>query len=150
MAARGAKRIGAAKAAGLALVVLVPLIGFAVHLIADRPLAQALTLLETVELALVFAGVPSAVVFSSIGARLGAQGCQHTIRRALRIGASKGALTGLGLGLLVAIPAGALAHSVAGWLPLLLVSSALSAGAGAAAAAWIYRGAAARGAKAPT
>ncbi len=131
--------MGAAKALLLALGVLIPLLGALVHLIADRPLAVELSLSQKVLSAAVFAGVPAAVVFAGIGARLASRPASLSLKDAVRIGATKGALTGLGLGLLVAIPIGALAHSVAGWIPLLLAAAFAGGAIGALAAYWIRR-----------
>ena len=131
--------MGAAKASLLCIGLLVPLLGLIVHLIADRPLATQLSLLQKVLSAAVFAGLPGAIVFAGIGARLASRPPSLSLAHALRIGATKGALAGFGLGLLVAIPTGALAHSVAGWIPLLLASALASGGIGALAAYWIRR-----------
>jgi hypothetical protein len=131
--------VGAAKAVLLALGVLIPLLGALVHIIADRPLALELSLLQKVLSAAVFAGLPAAIVFAGIGARLASRPSSLSLRHAMRIGATKGALAGLGLGLLVAIPTGALAHSVAGWIPLLLATGLAASMIGTLAAYWIRR-----------
>ncbi len=123
----------------LALGVLTPLLGILVHLIADQPLALELSLSQKVLSASAFAGLPAGIVFAGIGARLASRPASLTLVHAMRIGATKGALAGLGLGLLVAIPTGALAHSVPGWMPLLAASSLAGSLIGTLAAYWIRR-----------
>ncbi|MCP4448664.1 MAG: hypothetical protein GY811_25500 [Myxococcales bacterium] len=136
-AIRGRRRRGAAKAMVLALVFLIPTHGLLVHLIAEQSLALDLTLSQKVLSAIVFAGLPGAVVFTSVGARLAAQASNQPLARAVRIGTSKGALAGLGLQLLVAIPTGALPHSLRGWIPLLFAGTLAGAIVGACAGLWI-------------
>ena len=134
---RGQRRAGAAKATLLALAVLTPTLGLLVHGIADQPLATKLSLAQKIQSAFVFSGLPGVVVFASVGARLARKASMQTLAQAMRIGATKGGLIGLGLELLVAIPTGALPHSVTGWIPLLAAGAAAGAFVGAVAAAWI-------------
>lgn len=118
---------------------LIPLLGVLVHIIADQPLALELSLAQKVLSAATFAGLPACIVFAGIGARLASRPASLPLVHAMRIGATKGGLAGLGLGLLVAIPTGALAHSVAGWIPLLAAAGVVASLIGALAAYWIRR-----------
>lgn len=100
------------------LLTAIPFLGFLtlhLHFRSEGEFATALTLRQTLALVSVFAGLPALIAFAGLGRNLARR---HASLRLIAHGALLGAPAGVGLGILAAVPLGAVNTFEGPWLLL--------------------------------
>jgi hypothetical protein len=130
---RGAFRKGAL----LAALLIIPGLSKLVAVMASDPLALAMAFDEIFATVAVFAGLPALLVFGGIGKNISRQVTKSRKAMVLR-GIALGAIAGVSLALLAAIPTATLPVSTGGSVTAILLAAAIGATTGALLGLWIH------------
>lgn len=130
---RGAFRKGAL----LAALLIIPGLSKLIHSMASEPLAVAMAFDEVFATVAVFAGLPALLVFGGIGKNISRQGKKSRRAMAGR-GAALGAIAGMSLDLLAAVPTATLPTSVWGTVTMMSFAAAIGATTGGLLGLWIH------------
>jgi len=130
---RGAFRKGAL----LATLLIIPGLSVLIHSLASEPLALAMAFDEVFATVAVFAGLPALLVFGGIGKNISRQRKKNRQAMSGR-GAVLGAIAGISLDLLAAIPTATFPASVWGSVTVMCFAGAIGAATGGLLGLWIH------------